>query len=111
VENTPACRADTSSEAAGAIAVVGAAAAELSAENELPIPSSWVAAAAIAAGAVLTYAMYLSWWKAADPYGVGHSGQCRCVLESGVGSTGIPWRNLSTTAYRVNGFLTFGRNF
>jgi hypothetical protein len=75
VENTPACRADTASEPAGARAVVGAAAAELSAENELPIPSSWVAAAAIAAGAVLTYAMYLSWWKAADPNGFGHSGQ------------------------------------
>ena len=50
-------------------ALVGAAAAELSAENELPMPSSWVAAAAIAAGAVLTYAMYLSWWKAAGPNG------------------------------------------
>jgi hypothetical protein len=72
------------------MAVVGAAAAVLSAANELPIPSIWVAAAEIAAGAVLTYAMYLSWWKAADPSGVGHSGQCQCVLESGVGSTGLP---------------------
>jgi hypothetical protein len=50
-------------------ALVGAAAAELSAENELPMPSSWVAAAAIAAGAVLTYAMCLSLWKAAGPKG------------------------------------------
>jgi hypothetical protein len=57
VENTPACRADTESAPAGARAVVGAAAAALSAENEFPIPSSWLAAAAIAAGAVLTYAM------------------------------------------------------
>jgi hypothetical protein len=72
----------------------------------LPMPSSWVAAAAIAAGAVFTNAMYLSWWKAAGPSGVGHSGQCGCVLESGVGSTALPWRNLSATAYRVNGFLT-----
>jgi hypothetical protein len=53
----------------GAKAVVGAAAAELSADNELPIPSSWVAAPAIAAGAVLTYAMCLSWWKVAGPNG------------------------------------------
>jgi hypothetical protein len=83
-------RIDTSSEAAGAIAAVEAAAAELSAENELPIPSSWLAAAAIAAGAVLTYAMYLSWWKAADPNGFGHSGQSQWLLESGVGSTATP---------------------
>ena len=69
MENTPACKADTSSEAAGAMAVVEVAAAALSAEKELPIPSSWVAAAAIAAGTVLTYAMYLSWWKAAGPRG------------------------------------------
>jgi hypothetical protein len=62
-------------EAAGATALVEAAAAELSAENELPVPSCWLAAAAIAAGAVLTYAMYLSWWKAADPNGFGHNGQ------------------------------------
>ena len=33
------------------------------------MPSSWVAAAAIAAGAVLTFAMCLSWWKVAGPNG------------------------------------------
>ena len=53
----------------GAKALVGAAAAELCAENELPVPSSWVAAAAFVAAAVLTCAMYLSWWKVAGPNG------------------------------------------
>ena len=49
--------------------------------------------------------------KRPAPHGVGHGGHCRCVLVSGVGSTGLLSRNLSASAYRVNGFLTFGRNF
>ena len=35
----------------------------------------------------------------------------QCVRVSGSGSTDLLWRNLSATAYRVNGFLTWSRNF
>jgi hypothetical protein len=71
--------AETSSEAAGTTSVVEAAAAELSVENELPMPSSCAAAAASASGSVFTYDIYFSWWKKTDPEGVGRrwsEGQC-----------------------------------
>jgi hypothetical protein len=47
--------------------VVEPAAAELSVANEVPTPSSWVAAAAIAAGAVVTNDMYFSWVARSRP--------------------------------------------
>ena len=92
--------------------MVELAAAELSAANELPMPSSWVAAAEIAAGWVFTNDIYLSWVARGRPVEeVGHVGHGRWILVTGGGSMGLPWRNLSATAYRVNGFLTSGPNF
>ena len=52
--------------------------------------------------AVVTNDMYFSWVPRSRPVsGVGHDDHCQCVRVSGSGSTGLPSRNLSGSAYAL----------